>query len=105
VRVTTTNASGSVAGQSSPTSTLASASSPFAISSSIQDGATISGSINWQATPSQAVNFVQFYVDGALSQTQASAPYSYNAGTTGTLDTTKLSNGTHVLGFEALSTD
>jgi hypothetical protein len=61
--------------------------------------------VQWQATPAQAVNFIQFYVGGVLSQTQASSLYIYNAGTTGLFDSTTLSNGTHVLGIEALSTD
>jgi hypothetical protein len=40
-----------------------------------------------------------------LTQTQSSSPYIFNAGTTGLLDSTRLSDGTHVLGIEALSTD
>ncbi len=105
VAVTASNSLGSASRQSAASNVVASASSPFAITSTIADGATLVGSVQWQATPAQAVNFVQFYVDGVLRQTQASSPYIYNAGTTGLFDSTTLSNGTHVLGIEALSTD
>jgi len=105
VAVTASNASGSSTAQSTPTGVVASQSSPFAITSTISDGATLKGSVQWQVTPAQAVNFVQFYVDGVLTQTQSSSPYIFNASTTGLFDSTRLSDGTHVLGIEALSTD
>jgi thermitase len=105
VAVTATNASGFWSVQSGASAPVAQASSPFGVSSTIQDGATLSGTVQWQAAPAQAVNFVQFYVDGVLSQTVAASPYLYNQGTTGMLDTTTLSNGAHVLGIRALAAD
>ena len=105
VAVTASNSLGSASRQSAASNLVAGASSPFAITSTISDGATLVGSVQWRATPAQAVNFVQFFVDGVLRQTQASSPYIYNAGTTGLFDSTTLSDGTHVLGIEALSTD
>jgi methionine-rich copper-binding protein CopC len=68
-------------------------------------GQTITGTVQWSVTPGQTVSFVEFYVDGVLSQTDASAPYIYNDGGTGVFDSTTLTNGTHVLGVRALSTD
>ena len=38
----------------------------------------IGGSLTWHATPARAVNFVEFYVDGALTQTDTTSPYTYN---------------------------
>lgn len=105
VTVTASNGSGSSSAQSAASAVVTQASSPFGINSSILDGNTIGGSLQWQASPSPSVNFVQFFIDGVLSQTYSSSPYAYNRGTTNALDTTALSNGTHVLGIRALSTD
>ncbi|MCL5671824.1 MAG: putative Ig domain-containing protein, partial [Acidobacteria bacterium] len=105
VTVTASNPSGSSSAQSGASAVVTQSSSPFGINSTIMDGDTIGGSLQWQASPTPSVNFVQFYIDGALSQTSSSSPYVYNSGTTGVLDTTALSNGTHVLGIRALSTD
>ncbi|HUZ47004.1 MAG TPA: putative Ig domain-containing protein [Terriglobia bacterium] len=105
VTVTASNTSGSFSEQSGPSGVVTQTSSPFGINSTIMDGDTIGGSLPWQASPAPSVNFIQFYIDGALSQTSSSSPYVYNGGTSGVLDTTALSNGTHVLGIRALSTD
>src|SRR5581483_8098015 len=105
VSITASNSAGSGVAQSGPSAVIASASSPFAVNSSISDGSTISGSIQGSAVPAQAVNFVEFYIDGTWIQTVSSSPYRYNQSSTGALDTTALSNGTHVLGMRALSTD
>jgi thermitase len=103
--VTASNTAGSQAAQSGPSALAAAASSPFAINSTISDSAVLSGSVRWEATPSQSVNFVQFYIDGVLSQTVSTSPYVYNQGTTGLLDTTTLTNAAHVLGIRALAAD
>ena len=105
VSVKASNSLGSSAALSGVSGLGAQVTSPFGITSTIHDGETISGTLQWDAVPAQAVNFVQFYLDGALSQTDFSSPYIYNQATTGLLDTAKLSNGTHVLGIRALSTD
>ncbi|HET9177359.1 MAG TPA: putative Ig domain-containing protein [Terriglobia bacterium] len=105
VTVTASNGSGSSSAQSAASAVVTQASSPFGINSSILDGGAIGGSLPWQASPTPSVNFVQFFIDGVLSQTYSSSPYTYNRGTTNALDTTTLSNGTHVLGIRALSTD
>jgi len=105
VTVTAINAAGSNSAQSSASSVIAAAASPFSLNSTIQDGAALSGSVQWKATPGLTANFVQFYIDGVLSQTDASSPFTYNQATTALLDTTALSNGTHVLGLRALSSD
>jgi hypothetical protein len=105
VSVQASNTSGSASAQSSAGGVVASISSPFVINSTITNGQTVSGAVSWQASPAQAVNFVQFYIDGVLSQTVSSSPYEYNQGTTGLFDSTTLSNGTHVLGIRALSSD
>jgi subtilisin family serine protease len=105
VTVTGVNGVGSNSAQSTASSVAATASSPFGLNSTILNGATLSGSVQWKATPAQAVNFVQFYIDGVLRQTIWSSPYAYNQPTTGMLDTSALSNGTHVLGLRALSSD
>jgi hypothetical protein len=99
------NTAGSNSAQSSASGVTAAAASPFSLNSTIQDGATLSGSVQWKATPGRTANFVQFYIDGVLSQTDASPPFTYNQATTGLLDTTTLSNGPHVLGLRALSSD
>jgi hypothetical protein len=105
VTVTGMNAFGSSSAQSSYSSVAATVSSPFGLNSTILNGATLSGSVPWKASPAQAVTFLQFYIDGVLSQTSWSSPYAYNQQTTGMLDTAALSNGTHVLGLRALSSD
>ena len=105
VTVTASNPSGSSSAQSSASGVVTQTSSLFGISSTIMDGDTISGSLQWQASPTPSVNFVQFFIDGVLIQTVSASPYAFNGGTTDALDTTTLSNGTHVLGIRALSTD
>ncbi len=105
VTVTATNSFGSTAVQSSASSAAPSATSPSSISSSIVSGASINGSVAWIATPSRSEQFVQFFIDGVLNQTDKTSPYAYNASTTGLLDTTTLPNGPHVLGFRALASD
>ena len=105
VTVTASNASGSTAAQSSASGNVASGTSPSAIASSIVSGATISGSVNWTATPARSEQFVQFYIDGVLTETDSSSPYVFTTGASGLLDTTTLSNGPHVLGARALFTD
>ncbi|MGH9775702.1 MAG: S8 family serine peptidase, partial [Candidatus Acidiferrales bacterium] len=105
VAVTASNNFGTTSAQSAASSVVAASSSPFAISSTIQDGSTINGSVQWSANPSQSVNFVQFYVDGVLTQTDSVSPYIFNQGTTGLFDTTTLWNGKHALGVRALAAD
>jgi hypothetical protein len=61
------------------------------------NGQTVSGSVTWQASVSGGTpTSVDFAVDGTVRWSQKSAPYLYG-GVSGGLDTTKLSNGSHVL--------
>ena len=105
VTVTAANGLGSSSSESNPSGVVAQETTPFDIVSTIPDGGSISGAVQWEASPASAVNFVQFYIDGVLTQTTSSSPYIFNGSTTAALDTTVLSNGTHVLGIRALSTD
>lgn len=105
VSVRGTNGLGSGSAQSVASTVISAVSSPFTINSSIVDGQTLTGPVQWIANPGSSVNFVQFYVDGVLSQTAAASPYQYNQGSTGLFDPSTLSNGTHVLGIRALSAD
>src|SRR6202158_2533764 len=105
VTVTASNSFGSTAAQSSASVAVATATPPAAIGSSIVNGTSISGLVPWSVTPSRSEQFVQFYVDGVLNQTDSTSPYVFNAGSSGSLDTTKLSNGPHALGVRALFTD
>jgi len=60
------------------------------------NGATVSGTIGWEvAVAAGAPTKVEFLVDGAAKFSDSSAPYS------GSLDTTKLSNGNHTLSATA----
>jgi hypothetical protein len=60
------------------------------------NGATVSGTIAWEVTMlAGSPSKVEFIVDGAGKFSDSSAPYS------GTLDTTKLSNGNHTLSATA----
>ncbi len=107
VTVTASNSLGSTAAQSSTSSVVTTATSSFALTSSITNGSTISGTPQWRGTPAsgKTVNFVQFYIDGAWNQTDSTSPYQFTTGGSATLDTTTLSNGSHVLGLRALSND
>jgi subtilisin family serine protease len=105
VTVTASNTIGSSAAQSSASGVVATAISSAAINSSIASGATLSGSANWTVTPARSEQFVQFYIDGVLTETDSASPYIFTTGSSGLLDTTALSNGPHVLGVRALYTD
>ena len=104
VTVTGSNSFGSTAAQSPVSGIVASETSASAISSTIVSGTTINGSVNWALTPARSEQFVQFFIDGVLTQTDSSSPYTFSSGS-GTLDTTTLINGAHILGARALFTD
>lgn len=60
-------------------------------------GATISGNITWQANVTGGVpRRIDFAIDGTVLWKQTTAPYYYG-GTTGALDTSSFSNGSHSL--------
>ncbi len=105
VTVKAANSLGTTATQSSASAPVAPATSAFAINSSILNDSTISGTPQWKATPANPVNFVQFYIDGVLIQTVSTSPYQFNSGGTSAVDTTTLSNGSHILGLRALAND
>lgn len=105
VSVTASNSIGATTVTSPASSVVASVVPPFTINSTIAGGAVLTGSVTWQASSSQPMNFVEFYIDGVLSQTATSAPYTYNGSSNSLFDTTKLSPGTHTLGLHGLSSD
>ena len=105
VTVTASNTFGSASATSVPSGAVATATSASVITSSIVSGSKISGSVNWTVTPARSEQFVQFYIDGVLAQTDSTSPYAFNGSTTSLLDTTTLPNGPHVLGVRALFTD
>ena len=70
----------------------------FTTTSSVADRSTLSGSLTWTATAKGApIQKVDFPIDGTTRWTENFAPYQFNGDTTGALDTTKLSDGTHTL--------
>ncbi|HEY2107231.1 MAG TPA: S8 family serine peptidase, partial [Candidatus Binataceae bacterium] len=103
VSVTASNTAGSATASSAASAAVASVTPPFTINATISDGAVLSGKVTWQSWPVVPVHFVEFFIDGVLAQTDPTSPYIYNGSTTGVLDTTTLSNGTHVLGIVALA--
>ena len=75
------------------------------ISQSIRTGATLTGSIAWFAVPSSAdVSKVEFLIDGTLYHTERTPPYGAPCDTC-SLDTTNLTNGTHVLAVTTIDTN
>ena len=66
------------------------------VASSIHDGDTLSGKVPWTLDAAGlSVSKVDFFVDGSLKWTENLAPYVFN-GDGNTLDTTTLSDGSHV---------
>jgi hypothetical protein len=64
-------------------------------------GATVSGRVTWEiAVTAGAPSKVEFAVDGVTKWADSSAPYTYGADG-GSLDTAKLSNGSHALSATA----
>ena len=66
-------------------------------------GQTVSGSVAWSAAPTgETADHVDFLVDGQLRDTQDTAPYEFG----GVLwDTTRETNGRHVLSVRAVTAD
>lgn len=69
----------------------------------IGSGQTLTGKITWTAQTDGTVNRVAFSIDGSVGYTDSSAPYTFN-GDGNTLDTTTLSNGSHVFAVTAYPT-
>jgi hypothetical protein len=64
-------------------------------------GQTLAGKIPWEVTVlSGSPSKVEFLVDGVVKWSETVAPYTYG-GDNGTLDTTKLANGSHTLSATA----
>jgi hypothetical protein len=79
------------------------ASTKFSVTTSTPaDGAVLSGQVPWQVSTYGNTQKVEFFVDGAYKWREWMVPFVYN-GDGHTLDTTQLSNGTHVLGVVAYS--
>lgn len=98
-------------GSSTPTSPAPSGPSPttttpFTVVSNLFDGQSFKAtraSIAWSATTSAAATSVEFWVDGTRRWVDSSSPYQY--GSTGALDLTALSSGTHTLALKATAAD
>ncbi len=88
----------------SPTGSPNATAPGLAVTSSIADGATLSGSVVWTATATGLVTKLDFVIDGAVRWTERLSPYQFNGDPNGRLDTTQLSNGTHVLAVKAYGT-
>jgi hypothetical protein len=71
---------------------------PVTVSATVKAGDTLRGAVRWEATPSAPVTSIEFWADGQRLATDTTAPYVYE------LDTTKLSNGTHTLGYGVTDT-
>jgi transglycosylase-like protein/Big-like domain-containing protein len=78
---------------------LGTAPPPPTVSSSLADGQTVSGAVTWTATPSEPLQRVEFVVDGWVRQVVQSPPYAFR------WDTTRESDGPHVLDLWAVTTD
>jgi subtilisin family serine protease len=105
VSVTASNSLGSATGTSAASAVVAGSAPPFTINSTIANGSVLTSSVAWQASSSQAMSFVEFYIDGALSQTATIAPFYYNESSNSLFDPTKLTPGAHTLGLRGLATD
>jgi hypothetical protein len=77
----------------------------FVVTSTISDGATISGFVVWTATPSVSASEVEFSIDGVVKWTETAAPFQFGGDPDGTLDTTTLADGAHILAVTARSSD
>ena len=70
---------------------------PYNLTSTISDGSTLSGKVDWTVTVGPSPSRVDFYIDGVKDPVSATtSPYTYG-GAGGMLDTTKLTNGQHIL--------
>jgi hypothetical protein len=77
------------------TTTTPTPSSPATLTatSSIADGATLAGTVQWKVTSSLSTYRVDYYADNnLLGSSQNAAAY--------TLDTTKVTNGSHTIGYQ-----
>jgi hypothetical protein len=109
VTVTASNTYGSNSSTSAQTAAVspkpAPAPSPVVTIATPAAGATISGSVAFTATVSNTVpQSMVMTVDGGAAWTEYYEPWVYN-GDGNTLDTTKLTNGSHVLAVKAVFAD
>ena len=77
------------------------------ITTNVADGAVLSGSaVIWTATPSDSRVRVEIFIDGKHIRTEVIGPHEFNdSEPSGTLDTTKLTNGSHQLTVRAIYSD
>ena len=77
------------------------------ITTNVADGAVLSGSpVIWTATPSDSRIRVEIFIDGKHIRTEVIGPHDFNdSEPSGTLDTTKLTNGSHQLTVRAIYSD
>ncbi len=105
VRVTSTNSGGATPAFSAPIGPVTAAA--FTVSQSIANGQQSSGRVSWTATVSGistgSIRNVVFSIDGTARWTESWSPYVFN-GDGQTLDTTTLSNGSHVFSVTATAT-
>ena len=77
------------------------------IATNVADDAVLSGSaVIWTATPSDSRVRVEIFIDGKHIRTEVIGPHDFNdSEPSGTLDTTKLTNGSHQLTVRAIYSD
>jgi len=77
------------------------------ITTNVADGAVLSGSaVIWTATPSDSRVRVEIFIDGKHIRTEVIGPHDFNDSEPSvTLDTTKLTNGSHQLTVRAIYSD
>jgi hypothetical protein len=75
------------------------------VTQTVSDGQTLSGRVAWTASTSGVkASRVEFSIDGRLVSTERLEPY-VAFGDQGTLDTTRLSDGAHILAAKAFAAD
>src|SRR5262245_9063858 len=73
------------------------------ISTNISEGTVLSGSsVVWTAVPTGTPMRVEFLIDDTVSAMELISPYRFNGKPLGTLDTNKLTNGSHQLKVRAI---
>ncbi len=100
--VTATNANGSATADSAASAVVQAGTVNLAVTQSILDGSTISEPVSWTATPSAPAWSALFYIDGTLVDSDGTSPFTYGRSIGSHLDTTALSDGTHVFRVDVL---
>jgi hypothetical protein len=87
------------AGSASLTLTVTVTNAALGVTQNLTDGQVLTGTVDWLATPAGPARKVEFLINGQRVATYRSAPYG------GSLDTTKLRNGTYTFAVRAVAPD